>query len=614
MFVRRSLTGPLRRPFAGFLGHRDPTAEQQATVPAPRSEDAAPDYAAVLAPTRTAEEERLLRSLPGIVRHTGQLAETVPGLPPTVRRDGNLAEVADVLAAAGVAHGIVPDGPEHHRLAIGPGDRTAVLAAVAGAFAGQAVYADLLEHGRTLATVPAALLPEAVAALETAASIPASEDGADAPSHAPETVDRVKGIRVYRPAVVGGRLYGADLGCDVEFWDSAAPSPGAIASIGQTPFGWWLPSLAADATTTIGGRDYPLVDAFAATFPDDIDFPVDVVVTWVDGSDPAWRERRDHARQAQGHRAPMADDGEQRYRSRDELRYCLRSIAAHAPWVRHVFLVTDDQVPAWLDTAAPGLTVVPHRELFAGTGAGPVFNSHAIETRLHTIDGLAEHFLYLNDDMLLGRPLTPQQFFLGSGVPRYFPDSRIIPPGEIASEDGDRGDAVYVAAQYTTRTALARATGRTYPHTLKHAPYPQRRSVLAETGERFAEALAATTASPFRSGSDLAPITLATHYAHATGRAVESQLVDGYFSIDSSEDLAQLEELHRHRWADVICLADTVRDHLPVEQQDRALADFLQTYFPAPSPYELPGAAAPDEAAQDADADAETGAREAAHV
>ena len=47
----------------------------------------------------------------------------------------------------------------------------------------------------------------------------------------------------------------------------------------------------------------------------------------------------------------MADVSEQaandsRYASRDELRYSLRSLHAFAPWVRHVYLVTADQVPA----------------------------------------------------------------------------------------------------------------------------------------------------------------------------------------------------------------------------------------------------------------------------
>ncbi|MEV7780724.1 stealth conserved region 3 domain-containing protein [Kitasatospora sp. NPDC088351] len=604
MSIRHAVPHSVRRPLAALARRWAVARPETGTAAEPEQPEqpepgTGPDGPAV--DGRRIREDELLAGLPGTVRHGDHLAVVREGLMPAACRDGNLADVADVLEAAGIAYGVVPDPLPRHRLAIAPGDRAAVLEAVSAAFGGQAVYADLLEHGRTLATALAEQLVETVAAVEgpeavevaeavEAVEAPGSEPPAE-PDPAGPPPDRVKGIRVYRPAVVGDLLYGAQEGCDVEFWDSAAPSPGAIASIDQTSFGWWLPSLAATATTSVSGRDYPLVDAFATVFPDDVDFPVDAVITWVDGDDPDWRRRRDATRgDHPGRSRGLADDTEQRYRSRDELRYCLRSIAAYAPWIRQVFLVTDDQVPAWLDATGPGLTVVSHRELFAGTGAGPVFNSRAIESRLHLVPGLAEHFLYLNDDMFLARPLAPQQFFLGNGLPLCFPDSRVIPPGRSLPDGGDLSDTVYASAQHNTRAVLTEATGRTYPRTLKHVPYPLRRSVLAEAGERFAAELAATVTSPFRSAADLAPVTLGTYYAHATGRAVEGQLVDGYFVTDSTEDLARLPELHGHRWADVLCLADGVRDNVPADEQDRAVTAFLRAYFPAPSPFEHPGA------------------------
>ncbi|MFE6866619.1 stealth family protein [Kitasatospora sp. NPDC057692] len=573
-------------------GHEEHAAQEEPQPPYER-----------LAEERSAREEELLGTLPGIVRHRDQLAEARRTLLPADRRDGNLAEVSRALQEAGIAHGIVPDRHPRHRVAIRPGDRSAVLEALAAAFAGQAVYADLLEHGRTLTTVLAEQLPGAVELLDPAPKAP--EDGTDGDgerergqdeeqSRDDGPADRVKGVRIYRPAVIDTLLYGPDTGCDLEFWDSAAPSEGAIASIDETPFGWWVPSLEATATTTIGGRPFPLLDVFAVSLPEQVGFPIDAVITWVDDSDPAWQERRAAARARLAHTAaPIAEedgvaesgiagDADQRFRNRDELRYCLRALAAHAPWIRRVHLVTDDQTPHWLDTDHPGLTVVPHRELFAGTDAGPVFNSHAIETRLHLVPDLAEHFLYLNDDVFLGRPLVPEDFFLGNGMPRYFPDNRIIPPG-----GAEPGDSVYVAAQKNTRSALAQAVGKTYPRTLKHSPHPLRRSVLAESAERFEGELHDTVRSPFRSADDLAPVTLAIHYGHATARTVEGHLYDGYFVTDSTEDMGRLAQLHEERWADYFCLADGTRDLMSPEEQEEAVTGFLRTYFPVPSPFEL---------------------------
>src|SRR5699024_12381344 len=80
---------------------------------------------------------------------------------------------------------------------------------------------------------------------------------------------------------------------------------------------------------------------------EDIAFPIDVVYTWVDGADPAWLARKAEASgegPAPVLHAEATDPA--RFRSRDWLRYSLRSLDDHAPWVRNIFLVTDQQVPA----------------------------------------------------------------------------------------------------------------------------------------------------------------------------------------------------------------------------------------------------------------------------
>ncbi|MEU9128411.1 stealth conserved region 3 domain-containing protein [Kitasatospora sp. NPDC048540] len=117
-----------------------------------------------------------------------------------------------------------------------------------------------------------------------------------------------------------------------------------------------------------------------------------------------------------------------------------------------------------------------------------------------------------------------------------------------------------------------------------------RRSILADSAERFAEPLAVTAGTAFRSATDLAPVTLASHLAHATGRAVTGELEHGYFCVDSGDDLGRLRDLADRRWADTFCLADGVRDAIPRAEQDRAVRAFLRDCFPVPSPFEDPAA------------------------
>ncbi len=98
---------------------------------------------------------------------------------------------------------------------------------------------------------------------------------------------------------------------------------------------------------------------------------------------------------------------------------CARSRCTR-PWVRHVYVVTDRQVPPWLNVEHPQLTVVDHREIFRDPSVLPVFNSHAIESQLHHIPGLSEHYLYLNDDFFFGRPVQPELFFHANGIAKFF--------------------------------------------------------------------------------------------------------------------------------------------------------------------------------------------------
>ena len=99
-----------------------------------------------------------------------------------------------------------------------------------------------------------------------------------------------------------------------------------------------------------------------------------------------------------------------RFSDHQELRYSLRSVWMHAPWVRNVYIVTNGQVPTWLDLSNPRVKVVPHSTIFPNTTHLPTFSSPAIETHIHRIPGLSDKFLYLNDDVMFGREVWPDDF------------------------------------------------------------------------------------------------------------------------------------------------------------------------------------------------------------
>lgn len=148
--------------------------------------------------------------------------------------------------------------------------------------------------------------------------------------------------------------------------------------------------------------------------PDTISFPIDLVYLWVDGNDPDWKNKRNKILGLPSDSS--GKDCEGRYADNDELKYSLRSVEQFAPWIRKIFIITDNQVPKWLDTHNSKIKIIDHSEILPAQ-ALPTFNSTVIEHALHNIPGLSEHFLYANDDMFFGRPVSPSDFFLHDGTP-----------------------------------------------------------------------------------------------------------------------------------------------------------------------------------------------------
>ncbi|XP_030576539.1 N-acetylglucosamine-1-phosphotransferase subunits alpha/beta [Archocentrus centrarchus] len=100
-----------------------------------------------------------------------------------------------------------------------------------------------------------------------------------------------------------------------------------------------------------------------------------------------------------------------RFEDNEELRYSLRSVEKHAPWVRHIFIVTNGQIPSWLNLDNPRVSVITHQDIFLNHSHLPTFSSPAIETHIHRIPGLSQKFIYLNDDVMFGKDVWPDDFY-----------------------------------------------------------------------------------------------------------------------------------------------------------------------------------------------------------
>ncbi|MFF5181302.1 stealth family protein [Micromonospora sp. NPDC000316] len=414
------------------------------------------------------------------------------------------------------------------------------------------------------------------------------QPGRDRPDDAPTEV-----VQIWFPVTDAraGVVLGAQFACEIEFWTrhgdvvraprhnaviDEAPSEAEKVRVAAALISHFVPE--ADDHTYRTRRD------LTVRAPDRVGFPIDAVYTWVDGSDPDWLKRKMDALGTPDGPLHAIAANTSRYHNRDELRYSMRSLHSFAPWLRRIFLITDSQLPSWLDPQHPMVTVISHAELFADLGGRSSFNSHAIESRLHRIDGLAEHFLYLNDDVFLGRPLLPTHFFHANGIAKFF-----LSPAQFGLGEAKPSDPPVNAAGKNNRRHIQRQFGVTITQKMKHTPFALRRSIMQQIEGRLSVDVLATARHRFRHHGDLSiPSSLHQYWAYLIGQAVPADIEYEYADLGHPSTPARLAELLDRRHRDVFCLNDTDSDPATMAAQEQMLADFLPRYLPFPAPFELP--------------------------
>ncbi len=414
----------------------------------------------------------------------------------------------------------------------------------------------------------------------------------------------------------GSRLLGVKFATVISFWRDKQVRPGGGSSrepvwISATPNGVeteLAPEARTPAPVVVGDRTLPSIAAFATPTLDSHQFPVDLVCMWVDGDDPDWTERRNRRRAALRGEPLVEKSGRETtatdaalaahlYRSRDELRYALRSVEMYAPFFRKVFLVTDDQRPEWLIDDYDRLEVISHRDILDPTYL-PTFNSNAIDTGLHRIPGLAEHFVMTNDDIMFCAPIGPEHFFTPSGNPHVFLSQAQIPLGDPVP-----GEPAVDSVERNVRAAIRRSTGLVITQKHKHIPNAQRVSIRVEVDSKFQDEIETTARHPFRELQDVNPSHVANYYALATGRAVTETIPYKYVNMANPKLEGALAEALASMGATmVICFndadefvvtdayGDRVTTYRPdLDQRDRIVVDFCRRAWPNPSRFEKPG-------------------------
>ena len=234
---------------------------------------------------------------------------------------------------------------------------------------------------------------------------------------------------------------------------------------------------------------------------DEASEPVDAVFLWKDDSDPEWveKERRDLKEfDVKYYINQLQFFNPEPKPVLDELRYSLRSLETYFVDLGNVYIVTDGQRPSWLKKNHPRVKVVDIAEIIDDPAYLPSYNSQAIESYLYRIEGLSEHFIYLNDDFFLASKLAFSDFFTPDSKIKVRLGRGLSPKGDPENtEDGD------VSAHKNSNAVLDARFKKEDRLTVMHRPYTLTKTLMKESLRQFPEEFHQTRKSRFRSTKDV---------------------------------------------------------------------------------------------------------------
>ena len=329
------------------------------------------------------------------------------------------------------------------------------------------------------------------------------------------------------------------------------------------------------------------LDEFLNVRSSNFSFPIDAVITWVNGDDPEWKSEKEfysnlHLVNDSNNNTESRANEDERFRNRNELKYLLRSIEMFAPFIRKIFIVTCGQTPEWLNIDNDRIVLVNHNEIYKDKEALPVFNSSSIETQLHHIEGLSEHFIYFNDDFMLTDFCVPNDFFFANGIMKYFPsDTRVF------ESDIDDSREEYLIADRNAISLIKEDFGKSGNDVMLHCPYPSRKSILSLLEDRFESEFAKCAKERFRSKNDLRPIAfMQYHYGFLRGLAIPSSLTHRYLALYKDTIDRQFNGVFVTRKYKTICINDVAVPTERLSAVNELTIQFLESYFPFESSFE----------------------------
>jgi len=236
---------------------------------------------------------------------------------------------------------------------------------------------------------------------------------------------------------------------------------------------------------------------------------IDAVILWVNGNDDK------HKIKISKYVDNKNDISLTKFRTRfdqvNEIKFTIDSILKFAPYIENIHIITDEQTPKFLKKREINdyyekVLIIDHKVVFKGFEEFlPTFNCRPIETCMHRIPGLAEHFVYFNDDFFLIKHSKPTDFFR-DGLP--------VLRGKWLKFDNDIFYKKLKKARAGHKKAQQKAAqliGLNKYYNFKHTPHPLRKSTFEAYFQNNPNIFVENIKYKFRSENQFTPQGLANH-------------------------------------------------------------------------------------------------------
>lgn len=301
---------------------------------------------------------------------------------------------------------------------------------------------------------------------------------------------------------------------------------------------------------------------------------VDVVVSWVNGSDPIWLAKFSKYSKNLSTNIHKNGTNQARFDNHGELFYVLQSILYNIPWVNKIYIITDKQTPNF--DLPKNTYLIDHDQLIDAKYL-PTFNSHIIEAHLHKIPNLSERFIYFNDDVFVARPLPKNHFFCGNGISSLFINNKKL--DEMISKGIQTPT---LSACLNSRALLLNKYNKIINNPLVHTYIPLRKEYFIKAWEEFPQQIDLFLKNRFRSVNDLNLATfLVPWMMYLEKDAILVRDICYYFNIRSNvantyyNILLKMKENNRAPHS--ICANDFLSNNKTDFKNN--LLDFLESYF-----------------------------------